>query len=160
VPFIGPGQINQNGEILASDKFLSEPCVLESTESMPGDILTVCIGGSIGKSAITKSRITFNQQINAISPILVGSLYLYFAMCSEQFKKSILSSSSGSATPIINRSKWENLPVPIPPSNEQLRVVQMIDLLFDICTKYSKKMDETKQIQAVLAEALVEQVVA
>ncbi|MDP5138298.1 restriction endonuclease subunit S, partial [Rheinheimera baltica] len=78
VPFIGPGQINQMGEILTSDKFLTEKGVIESTEGMPGDILTVCIGGSIGKSAITKNRITFNQQINAIRPIHVDISYLYY----------------------------------------------------------------------------------
>ncbi len=54
-PFIGPGQITPSGGVLQPEKSISELGCLESAVAEPGDILMVCIGGSIGKSASTSS---------------------------------------------------------------------------------------------------------
>ncbi|MDM7208316.1 restriction endonuclease subunit S, partial [Klebsiella pneumoniae] len=106
IPFVGPGQITQCGEITQADKFLSEDGMLNSTEANNGDIFTVCIGGSIGKSAVVSERVAFNQQINSIKPVLVDSKYIYFSISTTLFISSMVTASTGSATPIINRSKW------------------------------------------------------
>ncbi len=51
----------------------------------PGSIMQVCIGGSIGKCAITDKETAFNQQINSLSPIMGDSKYLYYVLCSGCF---------------------------------------------------------------------------
>ena len=51
IPFIGPGQITQNGGILPAEKYISELGKAETEVANRGDILMVCIGGSIGKCA-------------------------------------------------------------------------------------------------------------
>ena len=109
IPFIGPGQISQDGDITESDKTLTEKGSEYSVIAESGDILMVCIGGSIGKSAVAQSKVAFNQQINCINPLKVDSLYLNVAMNTRYFQASIINSATGSATPIINRSKWEEL---------------------------------------------------
>lgn len=38
--------------------------------------MQVCIGGSIGKVAITDRKVAFNQQINVVSPLFCLSKYL------------------------------------------------------------------------------------
>ncbi len=55
IPFIGPGQITNNNVLLDADKYLTEEGLLHSTEANLGDILCVCIGGSIGKSWQSKT---------------------------------------------------------------------------------------------------------
>lgn len=47
----------------------------------------VCIGGSIGKSALSKIDVSYNQQINAIDCILVNSQLIKFIFDSNYFQK-------------------------------------------------------------------------
>ena len=61
IPFIGPGQITTNNVILTPEKTLTEEGLEQSTEALEKDIMMVCIGGSIGKSAVVDRRIGFNQ---------------------------------------------------------------------------------------------------
>ena len=95
VPFTGPGQITLGGEILDSDKSLTNEGCEQGAIAEPGDILMVCIGGSIGKSAIATSRIAFNQQINSIRPILVSPEMINYAMNTAQFQACLLYTSHG-----------------------------------------------------------------
>ncbi|GAD31781.1 putative type I restriction-modification system, S subunit [Photobacterium leiognathi lrivu.4.1] len=75
----------------------------------------VCIGGSIGKAAIAHQTMGFNQQINAIRSLQIPLTYLYTTLSTHSFLQELLEKATGSATPIINRGKWEELLVPIAP---------------------------------------------
>ena len=156
IPFIGPGQVSPQGDILTPDKFLSQTGLEESTEALSGDILMVCIGGSIGKAAIADKQLAFNQQINAIRPINISSPYLYFALTTERFYASVLKQASGSATPIINRSKWEDLLVPVSPEAEQYRMVEKVGELMTICDRLKLHINDASKIQLHLADAIAE----
>jgi len=159
IPFIGPGQITPAGEILDSDKNLTESGCEYSGVAEPGDVLMVCIGGSIGKSAITVSRVAFNQQINCIRPIFVSPVLLHYSMNTPHFQAAILEKATGSATPIINRSKWEELLVPVPPEAEQHRIVAKVDELIALCDTLKARLTDAQAIQLHLADAIVEQAV-
>ncbi|MBV5323347.1 restriction endonuclease subunit S, partial [bacterium] len=63
IPFIGPGQITLDSQMLQPEKWLSEEGKVETTMADVGDVLMVCIGGSIGKCAIVERETAFNQQI-------------------------------------------------------------------------------------------------
>lgn len=160
IPFIGPGQISIDGELSAPEKFLSEAGLKESTEAQPNDILMVCIGGSIGKAAIANKQLAFNQQINAIRPIQLSSKYLYIAVSSKYFIDEVLSQATGSATPIINRSKWEELLVPICPIEEQIRIAAKVDELMVLCDQLQSCLAEVELTQLHLADALTEKALA
>jgi len=148
IPFIGPGQISPQGKLLFSEKSVSEEGLFESMEAMPNDILMVCIGGSIGKSAIANKRLAFNQQINSIRPIYISSKYLFTTVSTDYFYNSVIRKATGSATPIINRSKWEELLVPLSPMLEQQRIITKVDELMALCDqlKDSFKLAETTQL--------------
>ncbi|WP_240904654.1 restriction endonuclease subunit S [Shewanella litoralis] len=155
IPFIGPGQITPAGIILKSDKFLSESGLGHSSEALPDDIFMVCIGGSIGKAAIVVERSGFNQQINCISPIYIISTYLYFALSTYSFYSSVLEKATGSATPIINRGKWEELLVPIPPLEEQHRIVAKVDELMLLCDALEAQTEASIVAHQTLVETLL-----
>lgn len=156
IPFIGPGQVSPQGAILTPDKFLSQAGLENSTEALPGDVLMVCIGGSIGKAAIADKKLAFNQQINAIRPINISSQYLYFALSTERFYASVLRQASGSATPIINRNKWEDLLVPVSPEAEQYRIVENVGKLMTICDRLKLHLNDASKTQLHLADAIAE----
>lgn len=155
IPFIGPGQISDTGDILEAEKSLSEEGSEYSSIAKLGDILMVCIGGSIGKTAIVDRVLTFNQQINCISPILMHSCYLNFAMNSQQFQKRLVEKATGSATPIINKGKWEELLITIPPLAEQHRIVAKVDELMAICDELEKQETYHLKSHQLLVETLL-----
>jgi type I restriction enzyme, S subunit len=155
LPFIGPGQLTLTGEILGSDKSLTNIGGEQGVIAEPGDILMVCIGGSIGKSAITTSRVAFNQQINSIRPIFVSSELINYAINTPRFQKALLEKASGSATPIINRSKWEELLLPIPPMAEQHRIVAKIDELLALCDQLEQQQTQRIEAHETLVETLL-----
>ncbi|MDB4020408.1 restriction endonuclease subunit S [Planktomarina temperata] len=156
IPFVGPGQITPTGNWIKSDKSLSDKGLQQSSEANPNDILMVCIGGSIGKSAIALEKIAFNQQINAIKPLFIEPRYLKFAITTKRFHTAIIDNSSGSATPIINRSKWEALVVPIPPLAEQHRIVAKVDELMALCDQLKNSLQQAQETQILLTDAVVE----
>ncbi|WIG71457.1 restriction endonuclease subunit S (plasmid) [Photobacterium damselae] len=160
LPFIGPGQITQNGQILEAEKYLSSEGLLNSTEAVRGDILMVCIGGSIGKGAIANETIGFNQQINSIRPVKIISKYLYITVKTDSFYKCLIEKSTGSATPIINRGKWEELLIPIAPLTEQRRIVEKIEELIAICDRLNARLKESQTTQLQLTNVIVKQAMA
>jgi type I restriction enzyme S subunit len=154
-PFIGPGQINTKGQISFGDKSLSDEGLTNATVASPGDILMVCIGGSIGKSAEVQVPVAFNQQINSISVLLANGCYIHAAMMAPYFQSQVLASATGSATPIINRTKWEDICVPVPPLSEQHRIVAKANELMALCEQLKAQLVEACQQHAQLASVLV-----
>ncbi|MCH7349987.1 restriction endonuclease subunit S [Aeromonas sp. MR7] len=155
IPFIGPGQISISGELLDTDKNLSELGLEHSAEANNGDILMVCIGGSIGKAVVANKLIAFNQQINAIRPIEINSKFLLAVMTASFFYKVLLEKATGSATPIINRGKWEELPIPIAPIQEQHRIVAKVDELMAIYDQLELQCEAQLAAHQTLVEALL-----
>ncbi len=134
IPFITPGDI-LNGRIDYKNQALSFLGKEVARVSPSGTILQVCIGGSIGKAAITNQEVTYNQQINAITPIICESCYAYFVMISPYFITHIKNNAGGTATPIINKGLWDNLLFPLPPFSEQKRIIMEAERLLKLCDK-------------------------
>ena len=155
IPFIGPGQITPTGNLLPPEKFLSEVGIENSVEALPGDVLMVCIGGSIGKSAICRERLSFNQQINSVRPISLTTEFTYIAFRSFYFQEQVAKRATGSATPIINRGKWEEIPIPVPPLAEQRRIVAKVDQLMALVDALETQLAASRATAANLLSALV-----
>ncbi len=126
IPFIGPGDIN-NGVINYTNHGLSEIGKDYGRICSTNSIVQVCIGGSIGKTAITKQEIAFNQQINSLTSLMCNYKYIYSCIVSDYFISLINNKASGMATPIINKGMWEMLPVPLPPLAEQKRIADVLE---------------------------------
>ncbi len=95
-------------------------------------ILQVCIGGSLGKSAIVDREVCFNQQINSITLKDIDYRYVYYVLQSKFFQDSIKAKATGTATPIINKSSWDRLLFPVAPLAEQKRIVTKLEQLFKV----------------------------
>ena len=160
IPFIGPGQLTIDGRLLPPEKWLSVKGMKETPLADAGDVLMVCIGGSIGKCVITDRELAFNQQINCAKALLMSSEYLFAAMKTEGFQRAVLAASSGSATPIINGSKWAELVVPLPPLAEQHRIVAKVDELMALCDRLKADLAESRGLEERLAATLIESALA
>jgi type I restriction enzyme S subunit len=70
-------------------------------------------------------------------------------------------SEAGQGTlPIINKSKWERLPVPLPPLAEQKRIVAKVEQLMKLCDALEAALRRREDRAAKLAEAVVQEMVA
>ena len=141
IPFIGPGDITKANELKAEfPKNISNDASESSEYAKMGDLLMVCIGGSIGKAALVNKDLCFNQQINKITPVRFNSRFLFDVLVSGYFNRLIVGSAVGGATPIINQTRWSKLPVPIPPTDEQERIVEKTTDLLELITKLERQL--------------------
>nr|WP_237512113.1 MULTISPECIES: restriction endonuclease subunit S [unclassified Streptomyces] len=86
----------------------------------PGSILVTCIAGStaaIGSSAIANRRVSFNQQINAITPFNADSLFLYYQL--RLAKPLILEKVTGGVKFLVSKSRFGSVVLLNPPHAEQ-----------------------------------------
>jgi type I restriction enzyme, S subunit len=60
----------------------------------------------------------------------------------------------------LNHSILNKMPVPVPPEQEQQRIVAKVDELMGLCDQLQARLDETQTLQLHLADAIVEQAVA
>ena len=153
IPFLGPANI-LNSQITSVTQGLSELGVDYGRVVPKNTILQVCIGGSIGKCAITHKSVTFNQQINSITPYLCNVEFVHIILQSEYFRLAIMDKATGTATPIINRGNWETLLFPLPPISEQKRIVTKIKELTHLLNVYSKKQEELNTLNTNINQCM------
>ena len=153
IPFLGPANI-LNSQITSVTQGLSELGVDYGRVVPKNTILQVCIGGSIGKCAITHKSVAFNQQINSITPYLCNVEFVHIILQSEYFRLAIMDKATGTATPIINRGNWETLLFPLPPISEQKRIVTKIKELTHLLNVYSKKQEELNTLNTNINQCM------
>lgn len=120
-----------------TDKKLTHEGMQKSMCVNAGSILQVCIG-TIGKVNVTEKLVCFNQQINAITTMLIDSYFLCYVLRSPYWQKQIHDNASQTRLPILNRRKWENLIIPLPPIDEQHKIAARLNELLPLCEALGK----------------------
>ena len=155
MPHVKPGSIGLNGITYTEDGLSQAGAELIGFVE-PQAILMVCIGGSIGKVAVSVRTCAFNQQINAVSPLMpMGTPYLFIALSCPDFQLQVRSRAGISTLPIISKGKWEKLLVPLPPLAEQGRIVARVEELRALCARLRDHLTAAREVQSRLADALV-----
>ena len=158
IPFIKPGDISEHG-IDYGGEGLSE-LGLSSGRLIPeNSVMMVCIGSSTGKVAVNVCPVSCNQQINAIT-FLQGTLprSVEVILKSNYFQSTLWAATKTGITPIINKSKWANIAIPLPPLAEQEAIVERVEELMESCRALEEEIERAKEqagqlLQAVLKEA-------
>ena len=143
VPFVKPNDFLSSGCLSLRSNGLSVDGAKIARMIPAKSVLMVCIGGSIGKCAVTSCQIAINQQINAVIPnSCCNYKYLFFCLLSKFFQKSVNASTTGTAIPIINKKRWGRLFVPLPPLAEQRRIVARLDELLPLVEAYGREQEQ------------------
>ncbi|EOG9189833.1 restriction endonuclease subunit S [Campylobacter coli] len=143
-PLFKPSDLN--GDIIikyASDNL--SKLGFDNARNLPKDtILVVCIGASIGKVGLSGVNGSCNQQINAIIPnSAFTSKYLFFVCLSNYFQTILKKNASQTTLPIINKTEFSKLQIPLPPIKEQEQIASHLDEL----SSHVKNLKQNYQAQ-------------
>lgn len=119
-----------------------------------GSVLFVGIG-NIGKCGVTTEEVTFNQQIHSATPYVMNPKYICYFYSSSFFRNQFSAISSATTLTILNKSKWSGIHIPVPPLDEQDRIVQEIEKLLEICSRISEAINRRTLIGLAARKSVV-----
>ncbi|WP_424204393.1 restriction endonuclease subunit S [Campylobacter coli] len=143
-PLFKPSDLNGDMIIKYASDNLSK-LGFDNARNLPKDtILVVCIGASIGKVGLSGVNGSCNQQINAIIPnSAFTSKYLFFVCLSNYFQTILKKNASQTTLPIINKTEFSKLQIPLPPIKEQEQIASHLDEL----SSHVKNLKQNYQAQ-------------
>jgi type I restriction enzyme S subunit len=111
IPFITPGDLESEEPVRRS---VTEAGAKEVNVVRAGATLVCCIGATIGKVGIAQKDSAFNQQLNAVVwGNHISDNYGYEVM--RFFKPTIISWGASTTLPILKKSSFEQIEIPVPP---------------------------------------------
>jgi type I restriction enzyme S subunit len=129
------------------------------------DIYMTIVGGTIGKCGLIPDKFhNMNLTENAakISPILIDKVYLWKCLDSPFCQDQIIDKTKQVGVQKMALNRFSSSLIPIPPIEEQYRIVQKLDELMQCCNELESSIKESesqneKLLQQVLREALRKQ---
>lgn len=141
-PFVTPTDLNydhyycRHTERTVSDEARS---VLPNQFVPPEAVMFTCIGATIGKCGIAATESLTNQQINSvIANEDTDPKFLYYLLCHhvDQVKRL----GGGAATPIVSKSKFEEVELPVPEHGIQQRIGTFLSAYDDLIENNRRRM--------------------
>ena len=153
VPWLKPSDLISSRLVETSEEYLS-PTGASISRPVPSETILVSCIGTIGEVAIAKVPLCFNQQINALVPNRrVLSSYLYWAcVIKSSYLRSI---AAKTAVPILNKSDFSRVPIPLPSLQEQRTIATMLDSVDDAREQSTEETHVLRSLKASAADALL-----
>jgi type I restriction enzyme S subunit len=110
MPFVTPGDLGKE----SVNRSLSDLGAQKAAKVAEGSLLVCCIGATIGKMGIATQQSSFNQQINAVEWSHRINPYFGFH-AARSLREQIIASSTSTTMPILNKTSFSALMLPVPP---------------------------------------------
>ena len=142
IPWIKTGELN-DGIVTSAEEYITElafeKCSLRMNKK--DDVLIAMYGATIGKVAIAGFDLTTNQACCACTPYRgIFNYYLFYFLKAN--KPDFVKQSAGGAQPNISRTKIVDTLFPLPPIEEQQRIVDKLNQILPLIDEYGKEEDE------------------
>jgi type I restriction enzyme S subunit len=126
----------------------------------PGDVVMNIVGPPLGKTAIIPDEYqeyNCNQAIVVFRPIArATNRYLHAYLLAGRFLEGIeLVGTAGQDN--ISVTKSQMMPIPLPPMEEQLRIVKCVRTLIGQCDTLEQQIDAARESQSALLNAMMAQ---
>ena len=102
--------------------------------------MTAMYGATIGKVAIAGKEMTTNQACCGCTPICILNKFLFYFLMGSQ--DDFIKKGEGGAQPNISREKIVAHLMPLPPMEEQNRIVEKIESILPLIELYGKSQDK------------------
>ncbi len=116
------------GKIFFSDKYLlkGNQFTSEVTKIAPSNSVLLCVRAPVGEVNITQRKVCIGRGLSSINPLCeIESEFLYY--CIKAFKQSLEEKATGTTFIAITTDVVKELLIPLPPINEQVRIVDMLN---------------------------------
>ena len=145
IPWLKTGDLN-DGYITHIPEYITQLGYENSSAKLnPKDsVLIALYGATIGKVGILTFPATTNQACCAcIEYTAVDRLYLFYFL--RQNRDNFISMGSGGAQPNISKEIITATPIPLPPINEQKRIVTAIEKWFALIDELEANKEDLKE---------------
>ncbi len=130
IPWLLSGEVAQ-GEITEAKNFITEVGLKNSAAKLfpANSVLIAMYGATAGQVGILRFESATNQAVCAIlpNPRFVPE-YLFYVFL--HLKENLIATATGNAQPNISQIKIKSTVIPIPPLDEQRRIVAVLDKAF------------------------------
>lgn len=141
-PFFKPTDLDQGKNICNANEYLTESGK-KASRIVPAFSTLVCCIGSIGKSGLLTVDGTTNQQINTIVPFAqVNQLFVYYSVCTDLFQNQLKNKASATTVAIVNKNEMSSIIFALPPFNQQVAIVNILEQAFDLLQEIEKDKDD------------------
>ena len=135
IPWLKTGDLN-DGYITSIPEYITQKALIETSVKLnpAGSVLIAMYGATIGKVGILTFPATTNQACCAcVEYEALQQLYLFYFLLSH--KENFIRQGGGGAQPNISKEKIVETLLPLPPFNEQKRIVNEVEKWFAIIEK-------------------------
>jgi type I restriction enzyme, S subunit len=131
IPFVTPVDVGSGNKINSAARTLTAEGASYARIVPAESVLVTCIG-NIGRVGLATAPCATNQQINAVIPSggAVAGRFLLYAMLAPGFQEQLLRSATTTTVALVNKARFSRLQIPIPPLDEQRRIVAAIEAQF------------------------------
>lgn len=141
IMFITPTELHSDYVVTKSEKTISQKGFdsIRSNTISGTSVMVGCIGWDMGNVAVCKETCATNQQINSVTDIApeYNPMYLYYWLKTK--KEYLFSIASVTRTPILSKSTFEEVLVPVPSKKVQ-------DAVSNVLTSIDKKIASNSHI--------------
>ena len=156
MPWLKSGELRDNEHLSSSEETVTNDALKSCSLRVchPGDVLIAMYGATIGMLAILENTATTNQAVCACT-CHSGIFNRYLFVMLRAWRPRFTGQGAGGAQPNISKVKILNTIAPLPPLDEQHRIVAKVDELMAICDQLEQQQTDSNATHQTLVETLL-----
>lgn len=155
-PHIAPNNIEKgNGKLLQYNSVRIDSVISFNHYFYAGQILYSKIRPNLSKVVIVDFDGLCSADMYPINSF-IDTNYLKLYMLSKTFLSYSTKNDTRVAMPKINQEELINIPVPIPPKEEQERIVEKVNELMQLCDKLENENNNAQKYSSVLLQSIMQ----
>ncbi len=156
LPFVTPSDFDHGARVTTAPRGLTDRGRNRARSLPKGAVLATCIGATLGKVALADAPCATNQQINAVCPNQqVTPAYLFYCLSRPSFTREMWRAASSTTMPILNKSRFSRLLVPVALPGHQDEIVAEIEEGLQKVDRLVREIDSTFHRTASLRSAIL-----
>lgn len=162
--FIRTQDINKDRLDLSDAAYVSLPERVEGKRSLvrPGDLLITITGANVGKVAVVPADVPESYVSQSVGLVRLRdarlAYYLHLFLQAESAGRGHVNSMVyGLGRPVLSLENLRNIPLPLPPLNEQMRIVEKIEELFSELDAGEESLRRARRQLGVYRQSLLKQ---
>ncbi|QJR82170.1 restriction endonuclease subunit S [Alteromonas pelagimontana] len=162
IPFLRSQNVWNDGVKLDDVVYISDEVheKMSKTKVFPGDILLNITGASLGRTTVFPD---FLKEANVSQHVTIVRMcepeltnWVHLVLMSPLIQKEIWDRQVGMAIEGLSKRTFETFEIPIPPLNEQARIVEKVRELMALCDQLESQTEASIEAHQTLVKSLLE----